>query len=215
MRDKRSILLLKGTLEYNMDFQYTNTRSGFHTTIKWNVTKTPYAIAQSSRKPRSVSIILSKYFADVTIAASDWSPQDFYQSVHTSSEEDNDGWESLETKEVGATLYPFQKRAVKWCLRREGVGLLQDYKRSDLPISFILAEDDKGQACYISHLFGLVTLDVGPFQAAEKAINGGILADEMGLGKTISAISLITLQYVDSFLRSFLYTALDLRFNLR
>jgi len=175
-------------------FQYTDNRSGFHTTIKWNATKTPYDIAQFSRKPRSISIILETYFADSKIGLSEWSPQDFYQSVHTSSEENDDGWESLETNEVEATLYPFQKRAVKWCLRREGAGSSQDYKLSDLPISFRRTKDDRDRPCYISHLFGLVTLDIIPFQAAERALNGGILADEMGLGKTISAISLITLQ---------------------
>jgi len=94
--------------------------------------------------------------------------------------------------------------------------LITDHEVSDLPISFRHAKDDRGRSCYISHLFGIVTLDIKPFQAAERAINGGILADEMGLGKTITAISLITLQYVTNLLKVYPFPrncrALDLMY---
>jgi E3 ubiquitin-protein ligase SHPRH len=98
-------------------------------------------------------------------------------------------------------LYPFQKRAVRWLLRKEGVewsakGGVKDASIPNgnvLPNSFIKAKDFFGRPCYVSHLFGIVTLDVGPFLVLEQQLNGGILAEEMGLGKTVEMIALITL----------------------
>jgi E3 ubiquitin-protein ligase SHPRH len=169
-------------------------------TVKWNITTSPYHVAQVNKKIPILFNLLSKYFPDPNVSKTDtWSPQDFYQSVHSPN---NDGHvsASITTPELQLTLYPFQKRAVQWLLRKEGVewsgSRVRDASASkveDLPSSFIKAKDARGRPCYVSHLFGLVTLDVAPFIAAERVLKGGILAEEMGLGKTIEMISLMTL----------------------
>ncbi|KAH8598130.1 E3 ubiquitin-protein ligase [Bisporella sp. PMI_857] len=164
----------------------------FHFTIKWNITISPYDIPRVNQKPQFISDILKRYFLDVHAEKLTWSPQDFYQAVHTPSRSD-DEWKSLETDQLEANLYPFQKRAVKWLLKREAANSLQNPETSELPISFIKAKDARGRTCFISHLFGLVTLDIGPFREAEQLLKGGILAEEMGLGKTLEIICLMTL----------------------
>lgn len=107
----------------------------------------------------------------------------------------------MRIEELESELYPFQKRAVRWLLRKEGVewsakGGVNDaspLRDNALPNSFIRATDAFGRPCYVSHLFGTVTLDLGPFLSSEQQLKGGILAEEMGLGKTVEMISLITL----------------------
>ena len=169
-------------------------------TIKWNTTTSPYHVAWVNKKIPILPTLLSTYFPDPNTSKADtWSPQDFYQSVH--SPEKNDGVAaSMETPELDSTLFPFQKRAVQWLLRKEGVEWsdrqVQNVPTSipqDLPSSFIKTKDACGRSCYVSHLFGLVTFDIAPFTAAEGVLKGGILAEEMGLGKTIEMISLMTL----------------------
>jgi E3 ubiquitin-protein ligase SHPRH len=170
-------------------------------TVKWNVTRSPYDVPRIITKPLAITSLL-KYFPDPNITCSDvWSLQDFYQSVHTPSKEDKSA-QTLQTLELEAKLFPFQKRAVQWLLRREGVEWSSSNNRvedtlatnnSDLPISFISGNDARGQPCFISHLFGIVTLDAAPFDIRNQSLRGGILAEEMGLGKTLEIISLVTL----------------------
>jgi hypothetical protein len=107
----------------------------------------------------------------------------------------------MRIEELKSELYPFQKRAVKWLLQKEGVECSGDGSIKDalslhdntLPNSFIRAEDAFGKPCYVSHLFGIVTLNLASFVASEHQLKGGILAEEMGLGKTVEMISLVTL----------------------
>ena len=160
--------------------------------VKWNITLSPYDIPQISHKPNAISKVLSTYFPDPNVQNSEaWSAQDFYQSVHTPSKND-DGWEYINSPDLETSLYPFQKRTVKWMLRREATATTPDLN-PDLPISFIKAQDSQGRSCFVSHLFGVVTLDTAPFQKVQDRLKGGILAEEMGLGKTVEIISLITL----------------------
>jgi E3 ubiquitin-protein ligase SHPRH len=169
-------------------------------TVRWNITTSPYRIAQVTKRIPTLAAVLSTYFPHPNISKSDtWSPQDFYQSVHSPNKNDEVA-ASIETPQLDSTLFPFQKRAVQWLLRKEGVEWsghrVQDVPNStseDLPSSFIKTKDAHGRSCYVSHLFSLVTLDVAPFTAAERVLKGGILAEEMGLGKTIEMISLMTL----------------------
>ena len=172
-------------------------------TVKWNTTPTPYQIAQRSQKPPRLAAAINAFFSDPngsSASNSTWSPQDFYESAHRPSK-DRQAADGLQPQALTAMLYPFQKRAVQWLLRREGVewvdGNIRKVRvRHDmkaLPMTFQRFEDADGRECYISHLFGVVTKDVAPFWELERSLSGGILAEEMGLGKTIEMISLVAL----------------------
>jgi E3 ubiquitin-protein ligase SHPRH len=171
-------------------------------TVKWNVTTSPYFIPQATNKVKALPKLLARYFPDRNVTSLEkWTPQDFYQSVH-SPEKDDPVAASLKVDELESSLYPFQKRAVQWLLRKEGVEWSKTRacvtvapapQDTTLPISFIQATDAQGQLCYVSHLFGVVTLDPTAFRATEQGLKGGILAEEMGLGKTVEMISLIAL----------------------
>ena len=58
-------------------------------TVKWNITTSSYNVAQVHRKIPVLSKLLSTYFPDPNVSKSEtWSPQDFYQSVHSPSKDD-------------------------------------------------------------------------------------------------------------------------------
>ncbi|KAJ5035392.1 uncharacterized protein L3040_007862 [Drepanopeziza brunnea f. sp. 'multigermtubi'] len=169
-------------------------------TIKWNVTSSPHNLMQAAAQTDALSGVLSRYFPNPNVTkAEKWSPQDFYQSVYSPDKTDEESL-SMKVDGLSANLYPYQKRAVQWLLGKEGVAWsaqgvksLPESKDPGAPISFVRATDDLGRVCYVSHLFGLVTLDPGPFLDMERNLRGGILAEEMGLGKTVEMISLISL----------------------
>ena len=168
-------------------------------TVKWNITPSPYGVVQASVKTEALRQVLARYFPDPSTSKPEkWSPQDFYQSVH--SPDRNDEVSAMQVDGLETELYPFQKRAVQWLLKREGVewsaeGVKPKASRigGELPLSFLQCTDSIGQKCYVSHLFGLITLNPLPFIEVEKQLRGGILAEEMGLGKTVEMISLISL----------------------
>jgi E3 ubiquitin-protein ligase SHPRH len=115
-----------------------------------------------------------------------WTPQEFYASVHSPS---NDAAvpEMVERKVLETELYPFQKRAVAWMLHRETPCRDQHQDR----LSYTPAKDANGQACFVSHLEGVVC-SAKQFGAFEEP-RGGVLSEEMGLGKTVELISLMCL----------------------
>lgn len=170
-------------------------------TIKWNLTDSLHHIAGFTRKPLSLQRLFDTYFPDPNVAKSDtWTPQDFYQSVHTPSKEDKVA-ASININ-IKSNLYPFQKRAVRWLLRKEGMDWSGkdivprnpgDTRDASLPLAFVQTKDAQGRSCFVSSLYGCATLDLEPFQKLGRSLNGGILAEEMGLGKTLETISLITL----------------------
>ena len=172
--------------------------------VKLNVVQSPYDIQRPvTKSSQLLSQLLHKYFPVRPLVSNNddtWSPQDFYRSVHSPVRNDPVA-ASMVVHGLQSSLYPFQKRAVQWLLRREGaewskngyVEKLTHLHESDLPPSFSEAADSLGRRCYISHLFGIAALDPGPFKPSRMQIRGGILAEEMGLGKTVEMLSLITL----------------------
>lgn len=134
------------------------------------------------------------------------SPQDFYEAAHVPSRDGPDEADPLYVPQLTARLFPFQRRAVRWLLQREGVqwtsntgsgesGVVPYHEEpSEKAVShFVCAQDADGKPCYISDLFGVVTRDTSVFEERERALRGGILSEEMGLGKTVEMISLILL----------------------
>ncbi|KAM3075621.1 hypothetical protein ACMFMG_007757 [Clarireedia jacksonii] len=168
-------------------------------TLKWNVTTSPEHIILK-KQPQELTKVLENYFPNPMSSKTDtFSAQEFYNCVYSPDKED-DLAASIET-ELTTYLYPFQKRAVQWLLRREGmqwVGTTRGIQPSKdalinkLPNTFRTVKDAHGQTCYVSDLFGIVTFNLEPFLALEN-IKGGILAEEMGLGKTVEIIALMTL----------------------
>ncbi|OJJ47445.1 hypothetical protein ASPZODRAFT_114132 [Penicilliopsis zonata CBS 506.65] len=128
-----------------------------------------------------------------------WSPREFYDNVHVPEDTPTLSAE-IKCDQVECQLYPFQRRAVRWLLQREGVELQADgqvhpveKKTNDLPAYFVQAIDADGKVCFASHLFMIVTTDLSRWNDAADYLKGGILAEEMGLGKTVEMISLICL----------------------
>jgi E3 ubiquitin-protein ligase SHPRH len=126
-----------------------------------------------------------------------WNPRDFYENVHVPVNNPESSAE-LGNDLMSCRLYPFQRRAVRWLLSREGVQLSPDgsihpkqYDSTSLPSSFFKTRDVTGQEIFVSQLLGCVSSSLQDLQAAYPDVLGGILAEEMGLGKTVELIALI------------------------
>jgi len=128
-----------------------------------------------------------------------WSPRDFYESVFV-PDRDSTSLRLPHIDQLNCQLYPFQQRAVRWLLRREGVDILgdkmvtynPDQSQAKLPFGFIKTSDN-GRASWFSPLLGIMTTDESLTRDIGLGIRGGILAEEMGLGKTVEIIALICL----------------------
>ncbi|KAK0282791.1 hypothetical protein LTR91_006610 [Friedmanniomyces endolithicus] len=124
----------------------------------------------------------------------EWTPHEFYDSVHVPDK--SNGEEGIYSEVLSTELYPFQKRAVTWMLRREGVKFetqqlikIPREKRKRLDF-WEPVRDVDGKECYVSFLQGIVSHQ--PLLENDP-ISGGLLAEEMGLGKTVEILSLVAL----------------------
>ncbi|KAJ5947017.1 hypothetical protein N7466_000032 [Penicillium verhagenii] len=132
-----------------------------------------------------------------------WSPQRFYESVHVPQNTEKASTD-IKCPNMVCELFPFQKRAVRWLLQREGMELqsngdltptiVPSSSTGGIPASFQKMEDADGRTCYFSHLFMIIATDISQWgDDAADHIKGGILAEEMGLGKTVEIIALVSL----------------------
>lgn len=123
-----------------------------------------------------------------------WAPRDFYDSVFM-PDKTSESLEQSEIDQLDFQLYPFQKRAVRWLLQREGFHMKDQpmWHKNSFRLGFIQVLDAEGTNCYVSHLLGIATTNSDLARATDSNLRGGILAEEMGLGKTVEMIALICL----------------------
>lgn len=175
--------------------------------VKWNISTNTYISPLSSYQRKFRKEMLAKAYPDlfqpIEKTSNSCSPQAFYEAANVPDPKDTPP-DTASAVGLTAKLYPFQRRTVKWMLRREGVEWTQDDKgnsvteetghsRFDAPSSFIEKTDADGQTCYISPLLGKVTKELGTFSDVEQNLKGGILSEEMGLGKTVELLALFSL----------------------
>ncbi|KAL3457770.1 peptide N-acetyl-beta-D-glucosaminyl asparaginase amidase A-domain-containing protein [Aspergillus heterothallicus] len=133
-------------------------------------------------------------------AAEEWTPRDFYNNVHVPPDTPSLSV-PIKCDMVECELFPFQRRAVRWLLNREGKELNSEGQivfipaspKNKLPESFVQVTDADGKPCYASHLHMIVTRDLSGWWDIDDHLKGGILAEEMGLGKTVEMITLMCL----------------------
>jgi E3 ubiquitin-protein ligase SHPRH len=184
------------------------------TRLKWRVHPPLGPVNLSPTLAKLLSIAFPQGRPDT---ADTWSPQDFYRSVHVPSK-DLVVPAQIQSDLLGCQLYPFQKRAVRWMLHREGVDIgsggstssYQCERDVDAPPLFYPGIDADGRHCLVSHLLGVISTQAMEVKSSATSISGGILAEEMGehiskqrpdlprliilgLGKTVELISLICL----------------------
>jgi hypothetical protein len=156
------------------------------TLIKWRTQNTISieSISPSKVWPKLLSFAFPQGVPDTTDS---WSPQDFYRSVHVPNK-DLIVPDQIQSDQLDCQLYSFQKRAVRWMLRREGVdmnnsGLISTYEcegNENAPSLFYHSTDAEGRPCHVSHLLGIVSTETADIQPLAAGITGGILAEEMG-----------------------------------
>ncbi|KAL3441155.1 SNF2 family N-terminal domain-containing protein [Aspergillus insuetus] len=130
----------------------------------------------------------------------EWTPRDFYNNVHVPPDTPSLS-APVKCDMVECELFPFQRRAVRWLLKREGKELNEEGQlvsipaapENKLPESFIQTTDADGETCFASHLYMIVTRGLSSWWDVNDHLKGGILAEEMGLGKTVEMITLMCL----------------------
>lgn len=115
-----------------------------------------------------------------------WDVKEFYDHVHVPRLQDV---APLKLEDVQCKLYPFQDRATKWMLSREGVGALpsgelvrKPESSGKLPLDFREVVGGEGLPYYSSKALSLATSSRADVVSRFTPITGGILAEAMGLG---------------------------------
>lgn len=127
-----------------------------------------------------------------------WQPRDFYDAAHVTEDTETSS-APINNTETTFDLFPFQRRAVRWLLCREGaaideMGQVTIAECQPLPDTTEAVADADGRKVYWNiWLNGLAASKSAFDDHVTQILRGGILAEEMGLGKTVEIISLITL----------------------
>lgn len=132
--------------------------------------------------------------------AEPWDPRQFYDNVHVPEKNAVNSAE-MKIDLLQTQLYPFQRRAVRWLLSREGSKILETGEvtpteksiAKSLPQGFVEVRSEAGNVYYVHHALGIVCSSLEEIQIKLESVKGGILADEMGLGKTLEVIALLCL----------------------
>ncbi|EXJ65278.1 hypothetical protein A1O7_01619 [Cladophialophora yegresii CBS 114405] len=170
----------------------------FEVSILWQDT-----IALRDRVDPALLDILARYMPPTRPMPSlfaPWEPRQFYDNVHVPEKTEADSAE-LKIPALESTLFPFQRRAVRWLLAREGVVEQSDGsfgpgkgQPTDQPLQgFEMHNTWSGESCLVNHALGVASTDLAAVRQHFVAPKGGVLADEMGLGKTLEIIALMCL----------------------
>ncbi|KAH9428097.1 hypothetical protein MCOR27_004311 [Pyricularia oryzae] len=174
----------------------------FRFTLLWQSITTSNALRSSrelAHAHEARRAILSAVLPGLPVETSEGSPQEFYKAAHSTKPEIL----NMSIQGLKAVLYPFQRRAVRWLLGREGVrweagsaawATVASYEAPrQVPPGFTELRDMHGNSFYASDLLDVATRDIDSIPYRVDAIKGGILSEEMGLGKTLEMIGLILL----------------------
>ncbi|CRK01451.1 hypothetical protein BN1723_008762 [Verticillium longisporum] len=198
------------TVGLRIERQGKNVQIVFDLELYWNATFSPFRL-RTPRQRKISQMVLSTFFDDVETttttqaAETTWTPLDFYEAAFVPPATDGSAL-AIEVPGLNASLYPYQKRTLKWLLHREGMrwvppsnGSAADLKSVEetgtlQPArSFGEIVSPSNVQWYLSHLYHAITPETSAFLSAEKEVRGGILSEEMGLGKTLEIIGLILL----------------------
>ncbi|RDA90582.1 hypothetical protein CP533_2604 [Ophiocordyceps camponoti-saundersi (nom. inval.)] len=169
--------------------------------LLWSQTSSPQLPLGSSSDGKIRQKFIDAFFpiSHEFMDGSARSPQDFYSAAYVPPKDDAVS-QQIQVPGLVSTLFPYQKRSLKWLLAREGVQwscrdsrlepVLEDVAKPNIDM-FRAVEDANGRQVFVSDVFRVVSRDPSLFAQADSTVKGGILAEEMGLGKTLEVLGLI------------------------
>ncbi|ETN38893.1 uncharacterized protein HMPREF1541_06935 [Cyphellophora europaea CBS 101466] len=125
-----------------------------------------------------------------------WQPREFYDNVHVPPKDSTDS-AAIKIDGFLTNLYPFQRRTLRWMLRREGVtvdseGCIEPVESEPgLPPGFVQVRGLDDQILYINRALATISSNYNEVVKAFQTPRGGLLADEMGLGKTLAVVGTV------------------------